>query len=148
MRDLESRVPGVHLWYGFCAGLYKKNSLQSFSGGLGRRIVRDLERNDSVYARPYCDIAISELEVLMGADKRFDFKLGLPGTIEIELAPCITTFQSVQQQPAERSEDVDELLRELDNKLRDLTRVRSRLAQLLGATQQKPLFPAARTRRG
>ncbi len=147
MRELESRVPGVLLWYGFCAGLYKKNSLQSFAGGLGRRVVRDLERNDSVYARPYCDIAISELEVLLGADKRFDFKLGLPGTIEVELAPCITTFQSLQQQPTERQEGVDELLQELDYKLQDLIRVRNRLAQLVGPAQQKQLFPASRGRR-
>jgi hypothetical protein len=147
MRELESRVAGVLLWYGFCAGLYKKSSLQSFSGGLGRRVVRDLERNDSVHARPYCDIAISELEVLLGADKRFDFKLGLPGTIEIELAPCITTFHSLQQQPTERTEDVDELLRELDYKLQDLIRVRNKLTQFVGHSQQKPLFPASRSRR-
>ena len=147
LRELESRVPGVLLWYGFCAGLYKKNSLQTFSGGLGRRVVRDLERNDSVYARPYCDIAISEREVLLSADKRFDFKIGLPGTIEIELAPCITTFHSLEQKPAERSEDVDELLRELDYKLQDLLRVRNRLAHLVGAPQQKALFPVSRGRR-
>ena len=139
MRDIESRVPGVVLWFGFCAGLYKKNNLQSFSGGLGRRVVRDLERNDSVYARPYCDIAVSELDVLLGADKRFDFKMGLPGTIEIELAPCITTFLSLQQHPVERTEDVDEVLRELDFKLQELIRVRNRLTHLAGALPTKAI---------
>jgi hypothetical protein len=147
MRELESRVPGVVLWYGFCAGLYKKSSLQSFSGGVGRRVVRDLERNDSVYARPYCDIAINELEVLLGADKRFDFKLGLPGTIEIELAPCITTFHTLQHKPTERPEDVDELLRELDYKLQELVRVRNKINQVIKPPQQKPLFSTSRARR-
>jgi len=147
MRDMESHVPGVHLWYGLCAGLYKKNSLQGFSGGIGRRVVRDLERNDSVYARPYCDIAISELEVLLDADKKFDFKLGLPGTIEIELAPCITTFQSVQKRTVQRSDDVEELLRELDYKLQDIARLRNRLAHSIGAPHQKQLFSASRGRR-
>jgi hypothetical protein len=148
MHAIESRVEGALLWYGFCAGLYKKNTLQSFSGGLGRRVVRDLERNDSVYARPYCDIAMNELEVLLDADRKFDFKMGLPGTIEIELAPCVTTFHSLQKQSIERPEGVEELLRELDYKLQDLIRLRNKLAHLAGPVQQRPLFSATRGRRG
>jgi hypothetical protein len=148
MQELESRVTGVTLWYGFCAGLYRKSNLQSFSGGLGRRVVRDLERNDSVCARPYCDISVSELEVLLSADKRFDFKMGLPGTIEIELAPCITTFHSLQQQRAERPEEVLELLRELDYKLQDVLRTRNRLAHLIAPPEQPSLFSASRGRKG
>lgn len=147
MHELEARIAGVLLWYGFCAGLYRKSSLQSFSGGVGRRVVRDLERNDSIFARPYCDISVSELEVLLSADKRFDFKIGLPGTIEIELAPCITTIHSLQQQQTERPEEVLELLRELDYKLQDVLRTRNRLTQLLGPSNQPSLFSSSRGRK-
>lgn len=139
MRQVDSRVPGALLWYGFCAGLYRRAALQGFGGGLARRVLRDLERSDSVYGRPYCDIAVSELEVLMGAEKGFDFNIGFPGTIEIELAPCVTTFYPVRQQSIEAPPDLSALLRELDYRLLELSRVRNRIAHSIGQSEQRQL---------
>jgi len=146
--EFETKVSGVLFWYGFCAGLVRKNNLQRFSDGLGRRVVRELERGDSIYARPYCDVAVSELEMLSQSGKAVDFKLGTPSAIEIELAPCVTTVHPVSvERAAARPENVDGLLRELDYKLQDLTRLRGKLAHALRTPEQPSLFTQSGSRK-
>lgn len=139
--ELEPKFKGALLWYGFCAGLYRRNTLQLFSEGLGRRIARDIERPDSIYSRPYCDVAVSELDILLRAGKPTDFRLGTPGAIEVELAPCVTTVRSFAvEEQARRPENVDGLLRELDYKLQELSRLRSRLARVIRPAEQPLLY--------
>jgi hypothetical protein len=139
--EFESKFNGALLWYGFCAGLYRKGSLQLFSEGLGRRVARELERPDSMYSRPYCDVAISELEVLLRAPKPGNFNSTKPGTIEIELGPCVTTLRSFAgEQQTRRPEELNKLLRELDYKLQDLGRLRSRIERAIRVPEQPSLY--------
>jgi hypothetical protein len=139
--EFEPKFEGALLWYGFCAGLYRGSDLQFFANGLGRRIARELERADSIYSRPYCDVAISELEVLVRAPRPLDFRLGSPNTIEVELAPCVTTLRTFgSKQQIRNPENIDALLRELDNKLLDLNRLRGRIANATLNVEQSDLY--------
>lgn len=80
-------------WYGFCAGLQEHSSLQNYSSGLGRRIIRDILRNETILDRPRCDIALAELEVLLGPENQTtDLRTAYHGYLEAELAPCVTTI--------------------------------------------------------
>ena len=139
--ELESKFAGALLWYGMCAGLYRRSDLQFFSEGLGRRIARELERVDSIYSRPYCDVSVSELEVLLRAARLPALRLGSFGTIEIELAPCVTTVRPVAvEQVRQKSENIDSLFRELDYKLQDIDRLRSKIARAVRPPSQRYLY--------
>ena len=145
VRGLEPKIPGVLLAFGFWAGLYRKNSIAGFSGGLGRRVLRELERVGSLYSRPYCDIAIDELSVLLDADNKIGFRLGTPNAMEIELAPCINTVQGFATSQVENAPTVDQnLIREFDSRIAELTKLRNKLA---GRPEQEPLFSRSRPKK-
>ncbi len=90
-RTLES-APGALLWFGLCSGLRSDGQILAFAGGLGRRILRDLEQESNVLDRPRSDLAIGELEVLLNRDRPLtDFRAGSNGVLTVELAPGIST---------------------------------------------------------
>ena len=82
------------LWYGVCSGLFRETSVVNYGKGLGLLIKRELERPSHWYDRPNCDVALSEIEILLG--NRDDAKLHLqtlvPGTLKVELFPMISTY--------------------------------------------------------
>lgn len=81
------------LWYGLSAGASKEAQLKKYALGLGRRVLRDLLRSESLYDRPTCDIAISELEVLMRGEggQAADLKSSVQGLLDVEIAPRVTS---------------------------------------------------------
>ncbi len=87
------RFPDALLWYGLCAGLDRRATLKNFAGGLGRRILREVLREESFLDQPRCDIAFSELEILAENEgKTLEIRSGHPGQLEVELAPCVSTL--------------------------------------------------------
>jgi hypothetical protein len=85
-------LPGALVWYGLCAGLHKQANLLNFSDGLGRRIAQELLRNDSLLDKPNFDIALPELEILIGTDNRaFELRTASYGQLEVEISPCVKT---------------------------------------------------------
>jgi hypothetical protein len=90
-RTLEA-APSALLWFGICSGLRSDGQIFAFSGGLGRRILRDLEQANYVLDRPKCDLAIVELDVLLNRDKPLtDFRTGSSGSLTVELIPGVVT---------------------------------------------------------
>ena len=90
-RTLKS-APSALLWFGLCSGLRSDGQVLAFAGGLGRRILRDLEQTDHALDRPRCDLAIGELEVLLNQEKPLtDFRTGSNGSLSVELIPGVTT---------------------------------------------------------
>ncbi|MBM4033034.1 MAG: hypothetical protein FJ291_14785 [Planctomycetes bacterium] len=84
--------PSSLMWYGLCAGLSVRPRLKGHLGGFGRRVLRDLLRLESPLDSPTCDIALTELEVLMGAGASVvDLRTAVQGYMLVELAPCVTT---------------------------------------------------------
>lgn len=77
-------------WYAVCAGLHPQSEVQKFGGGIGRRIARELLAPDTAKDNPRSDIAMSELEVLLGGDNpQLEFLTTFPGQLSVELFPGI-----------------------------------------------------------
>lgn len=136
-------VPTALVWYGLCAGLQAQSSLQNYSGGLGRRVLRDVLRNEHFLDRPHCDIALAELEVLVGSESgALNFRTSHQGQLELELVSCVTT---VLRWPS-RTDDGEELSRarpqleeaqllfaELDEALERVESIREKLVRMFGS---------------
>jgi len=119
-RTLEA-APDALLWFGICSGLRSDGQVLAFSGGLGYRILRDLEQASHVLDRPRCDLATAELEVLLNRDKPLtDFRVGSSGLITVELLPgVITTVR--WPRPLDGQADLFER-RDISSETRDLIR--------------------------
>lgn len=88
---LLEKIPNAVLWYGICAGLSPSTKLQSDKGGLGRRLLRDLLRADSLLERPQADISIDELEVFFNSDNSpARFVQQGSSSLSVELVPAVT----------------------------------------------------------
>ncbi|MEK7992987.1 MAG: hypothetical protein AAB403_04195 [Planctomycetota bacterium] len=119
-RTLEA-APGALLWFGVCSGLRSDGQVLAFSGGLGRRILRDLEQASHVLDRPRCDLAIAELEVLLNRDKPLtDFRAGSNSSLTVELTPGVTTTVRWPR-PSDTQADLFER-RDISSETRDLVR--------------------------
>jgi hypothetical protein len=140
--------PTALLWYGLCAGLNEKASLESYASGLGRRVLRDLLASDQALDRPRCDIAVSELEILLGnADNLvIDLRQANPGHLVVEVAPCVTTvvrWPSRTEVPANLFpagpvlEEAKALLAELGQVISRAENIRTRLANVVGLNEGK-----------
>ena len=62
------------LWYGACSGLTPESSVNAYGNGLGWLMKRELGRPLHWLDRPNCDIAFSEMSVLLANRE------GTPGT--------------------------------------------------------------------
>lgn len=93
LQEHVQRFPNALLWYGLCAGLDRRAILKNFAGGLGRRILREVLREESFLDQPRCDIAFSELEILAENEGGgLDIRSGHSGQLEVEIAPCVSTL--------------------------------------------------------
>jgi len=152
-------LPEMFVWYGLCAGLNERSELSNQFAGLGRRIVREILRNEDILDSPRCDIAIAELEVLAGGpDARLDFRTGDRGYIDVEIAPCVNVVMrwpshgNVQEEnrmargdtikqtemfaaSAAGKNQVSELIGELDATLSFLQRFRDKLSGFVRTDQ-------------
>jgi hypothetical protein len=139
-------LPTAILWYGLLAGLHKESGLQSFASGLGRRVMREVLRDERLLDRPHCDISSAELEILMGSEKQvLDFRTASQSHIEVELAPCITTVVRWRPRNSAQTElfpmrppepGSTEVLTELDAALSKFVAIRQKLVKLLGIRNQ------------
>ena len=85
------QFPTSFLWYGLCSGLQHRSSLHGFSGALGRRVMREILRRESVFDSPLSDIALAELEALTSSDTAaMEFRTGTQGVLAIEIVPLVT----------------------------------------------------------
>jgi len=82
--------PGVLIWYGMCAGMYQDSTINSFAGGLGKRVMREVLRPESFLSRPSCDVSISELQMMLSQDRgATTFRTNSSSHLELELHPCV-----------------------------------------------------------
>jgi hypothetical protein len=97
----------VLLWYGLCAGLIEKNEVLGSFNVLGRRLLRDLLRNESLMTPPSADISVSELEVLLGPKfGDLDFRTFSSSYINIELFPFVSTFATLQRRGQDQQQTI------------------------------------------
>jgi hypothetical protein len=149
--------PTAFLWYGLCAGLRQPSNVLNFSDGLGRRVIRDVLRNEGFLDRPRCDIALVELDVVSRSDGlALDFRTTNPGLLEVEIAPCTTTLVRwpgrAELQPElfsslPQTAELRELLADLELAFDRAERIRRKLAKLLGSPDTSRDGPDAGNRR-
>lgn len=140
------------LWYGACAGLTPDNAVANYGGGLGWLIKRELRRPAHWLNRPGCDIALSEMQVLMSG--REGAKPGIPtvsgDALTVELLPLVYTSVKWPDQgdgnpPQRRAapktlfdddarlrKEVSELLRQIDHSALSLDAIRKRVETAFG----------------
>lgn len=82
-----------YLWYGACSGLTPETSVDNYGNGLGWLMKRELERPSQWMDRPDCDIALSEMDLLLR--NRDGMKVSLrtlaSGLLKVEIFPLIST---------------------------------------------------------
>gem|GEM_PF-1691657 len=81
------------LWYGACAGLSPETSVDNYGNGLGWLMRRELGRPAHWLDRPSCDIALSEMSVLLrnGTGPKPSVRTLASGALNVELFPLIST---------------------------------------------------------
>jgi len=86
-------LPECFLWYGACAGLIQESSVDNYANGLGWLLRRELERTSFCLDRPRCDIALSEMIVLLKNREEINLNIRTltSGTLEVEIFPLVST---------------------------------------------------------
>jgi hypothetical protein len=143
-------------WYGLCAGLADHSTVRNFYDGLGRRVLRDVCRVESLLDRPRCDVAIAELEMLALDNSSLSFRTGSAGSMEIEIAPCVNSVirwpHSGESQPEllpalPSTRDVREILFELYESLQRVGFVSQKLERLFTGDDKPDPGPADKRKR-
>jgi hypothetical protein len=140
MPQLE-QFPTALLWYGLCSGLQRRSSLYGFAGGLGRRVLREIIRKESVFDSPQADIALSELEVLTASDTAaMDFRTGAQGILAVEILPLVVTTVRWPSKQIDQAElfsnessfsELRELTVLLDELRKRMSYIQNRISQVL-----------------
>lgn len=145
------------LWYGACAGLTPDSAVANYGNGLGWLIKREMRRPTHWLDRPNCDIALSEMAVLM--DGREGSKPAIPtvssGVLKVELVPLVSTSVKWSEQGDENipdrrvapktlfdedtrlREEVLEILRRIDHSAMSLEAIRKLVEATFGEKPAK-----------
>lgn len=79
------------LWYSFFAALQKPKGYLGFSGGLGSRLLRDVDFLEAFSSGPVGDVSLRELHVLSrGGLESLSKRIGHSNEIEVEIVPLAT----------------------------------------------------------
>lgn len=133
--------------------MHKKSEVLASFNVLGRRLLRDLLRQEALFSPPTCDIALSELQILSDvATEYLQFPSVGPNRILVELEPCISILlnwgkrdkeSQRMTQPAllPSKKDSAQLLMELESHLRNALEIQKELlgrgAQSFGSYEKR-----------
>lgn len=85
--------PSLLIWYGLCAGLSRKQNFGPSLNGLGRRVQRELFREDHFLQTPSCDISFTELQIISKSARDWtDIPTSAAGQFVVELLPCTNSY--------------------------------------------------------
>jgi hypothetical protein len=99
LKPLEGPAPQVLVWYGICAAL-QGNDFISASGGLGRRIHRDLSAAVTFPERPRADLSVWDLELFSKSEAGPTFAVR-GRSLEVELLPDVVCVASDRGRPSQ-----------------------------------------------
>ncbi|HWY69725.1 MAG TPA: hypothetical protein VNX88_13730 [Terriglobales bacterium] len=124
--------PDIILWYGLLAGVQNRVGNISGMNGLGRKVIRELMREDDVLSLPACDVALTELEVLSPSARQSPgFNLVSQSGITVEIMPCVNAafrFDRHDEPISVASDELITLWKNLDDEIdrfeRNLDRLR------------------------
>ena len=142
--------PSLLIWYGLCAGLSSRSTLESGNNGLVRRVRRELLKEEHFLQSPTCDIGFSELELnSQSARELTDVRTNAFNQIIIELFPCINAYYRPQRAEGfsdATSNDVRPALDELTDQLNRTREAIGRFRRAIGVSDTH-LFPADKDRK-
>jgi hypothetical protein len=126
LAQVSQTVPTAPLWYGLCAGLKGGDATYLYSGGVGRRVMRELTRHSNWTDVPTCDIALNELAVLMANSRNVPDWLQLSGPyVDIEVAPgvnCVLRYSDTDRDSINGPRAIPPAeLRKVSDRLKDIT---------------------------
>lgn len=131
---------GIMLSYGLCTGITKNSKIINYSASLGRRVIREMSSEETIYSVPQCDISFDELFYLRDSFEYLKTLLLHGSTnLNIEISPCINTL--VRSPIASRIEklnesdsiercknNIEQVLRDVNQSLED---ARNRLGEIV-----------------
>lgn len=89
--EASGRGGGAAVWYALCCGLAGGDVL-GFANGVGRRVLREVLRDESPAVRPTSDIGIEELSLLASAENgAVQIATESSGYVSVELFPSVVT---------------------------------------------------------
>jgi len=101
--SVTAAQPEALLWYGVCAGLHPRSTVQDYGSGVVRQALRDIERWEPFVERPRSDFGIDELDFL---------PLGTVASSQtslvVEIAPRVySMFRTAAHRPQNLEEPID-----------------------------------------
>lgn len=146
LRTAPPELRASYFWYGMLAGLAPGSTVHSAYEGLGRRVLRDLTRPESIYERPYVDVDLLEL-LMAGESSRPDsIKGALPEVLSVSLLPCVSSLVQLTRGSGAgadaavvRSSETLEQMRKLERSLMDTQYAYERLSRSLGVDSQRQI---------
>src|SRR6266851_5451025 len=139
LREHSEKTPESMLWFGLIQGLQRTTDALAIGEGLGRRVLRELLRDEQIAGRPYSDINLFELEILSRGNPFKSVRTAISSQIRVEVQPAIYTvgrwksseseqtelaFDSKKDMPAERDpvEELSGVLRYAENLVFEIKR--------------------------
>lgn len=127
---------GLMLWYGLFSGVTRSARLVDHYDGLGRRILRNMLSEDTIFSSPSCDIAIDELEIISSSEPLLGtVPRATAGRLVVEILPCVNTMTPwLTSEPPEVLTQLglfDSETRRLESDVRELTYAAERLLRTL-----------------
>jgi hypothetical protein len=144
---LVDRLPSAQLWYFTCAGLASRGTFNAEFGPVGRRVLRDIKRDDSPESRPQSDIDWRELDMYLGTRPALgEFVTALSNVAFVELMPCVETAIRLGPSPSSyeapnevvRDPERASIAYELELTMQRLAALRARLVHQRFAREPSP----------
>ena len=130
------KIKGLMLWYGLFSGITRSARMVDHYGSLGRRILRDMLVDETVFSSPSCDIGVDELEVISASESSLqDVHRAKAEQLVIEVHPCINTIAPWSigegRRTVAQGELFDDEARRLETDVRELNYAAEKLLKRL-----------------
>lgn len=146
LRAAPAELRASYFWYGMLAGLAPGSTVHTAYEGLGRRVLRDLTRPDSIFESPYVDVDFAELLMAGESSRSNPIKGALPEALSVGLLPCVSSLVLLMRGSGTGTEVADarssetlEQMRRLERSLMDTQYAYERLSRSLGVDSQRQI---------
>jgi hypothetical protein len=148
LQQHAASLPLAFMWYAVFAGLHDKSTLLNFADGVGRRLVQEITRRESILDTPRCDVSIAELQVLSREASELDLRTSGTAHIEVEILPCVVSSMRASARGADSTQgqlfrtaatndDIADWVDDMDGAVDRLMKTQERLHRILGTQGKK-----------
>jgi len=147
-REFDGWLDGATTWFGICAALFEESNVLTYGNSAGRRMVRDLLNREDPFEPPHADMNSSEYRFLTFSDA-LQSSTHAPNALDVELLPNVMSRVSAasHKDVDRRPDDVEMLLRTLDEAGHLIDRARHVAIGVAGGERQGSLYKPSGRRR-